>query len=53
MRRLNQLNSAVSNLPNLRLKQSKIRLGFDILQYLPNFSRADWLIFIINRSTDG
>ena len=27
MRRLNQLNSAVSNLP---LKQSKIRLGFDI-----------------------
>ena len=27
MRRLDQLNSAVSNLP---LKQSKIRLGFDI-----------------------
>jgi len=32
---------------------SKIPLKTQFLQWLSNFTRAEWLIFIITKSTDG
>jgi len=37
--------------PKVQILPTKTRKGF--LQQLSEFSRADWLIFIVNKSTDG